>query len=228
MSKRTTLAAVAAAAAVLVAAAIVVSSAGGTRTADAPPPASEPSTLFAGFSERDGVLGAPGAPLTVTEYVDLQCPVCAEAAHSTLPTLVNDYVRTGEVKLAARTLHFLGPDSVRAARVAAGAEQQGKLWPFLDAFYARQGTENSGYATDAMLTETARAAGVDPQAALAAAGTDLATKRLDRANADAARMGIQATPTLTVRHGDGEEKVLDANPLDPASVAAALDRELAR
>jgi hypothetical protein len=41
-------------------------------------------------------------------------------------------------------------------------------------------------------------------------------------------MGIQATPTLTVRRGDGPERLLDANPLDPASVAAALDRELVR
>ena len=74
--------------------------------------------------------------MTVTEYVDLQCPICAEASRATLPGVVRDYVRTGKVKLQARTLHFIGPDSVRAARVAAGAERQGGLWPFLEAFYA--------------------------------------------------------------------------------------------
>jgi protein-disulfide isomerase len=210
---------------VLVAAAIAVSSSGGEESS--PPVTSHPSTLFAGFTERDGVLGDPSAPVTLTEYVDLQCPVCARAASTTLPAVV-EYVRAGKVKLAARTLHFLGPDSVRAARAAAGAERQGKLWPFLDAFYARQGAENSGYATDAMLRDTLRAAGADPDAALAAADTAFATERLDRANTDAERMGIQATPTLTVRRGDGPERLLDANPLDPASVAAALDRELAR
>jgi protein-disulfide isomerase len=220
------LAAISAAAAVLVAAAIAVSSSGREKTS--PPATTQPSTLFTGFTERDGVLGDPGAPLTLTEYLDLQCPVCAQAARATLPAVVDDYVRAGKVKLAARTLHFLGPDSVRAARAAAGAERQGKLWPFLDAFYARQGAENSGYATDAMLRDTLRAAGADPSAALATAGTAFATHRLDRANADAERMGIQATPTLTVRRGDGPERLLDANPLDPASVAAALDRELAR
>jgi protein-disulfide isomerase len=220
------LAALSAAAAVLVAAAIAVSNAGSEPAA--PPATTQPSTLFAGLTERNGVLGDPDAPVTLTEYVDLQCPVCAQAATSTLPTVVNDYVRTGKVKLAARTLHFLGPDSVRAARAAAGAERQGKLWPFLDAFYARQGTENSGYATDAMLRDTLRAAGADPDAALAAADGAFATQRLDRANADAQRIGIQATPTLTVRVGDGPERLLAANPLDPASVAGALDRELAR
>jgi protein-disulfide isomerase len=86
---------------------------------------SQAAALFAGIPEHGGVLGHPSAPVTVTEYVDLQCPICAEASRTTLPALVKDYVRTGKVKLQGRTLHFIGPDSVRAARVAAGAERQG-------------------------------------------------------------------------------------------------------
>jgi protein-disulfide isomerase len=132
------LGAVAAAAAVLVAVAIAVSSGGGDRPA---PPATA-SSLLDGLPERNGVLGDPDAPVTVTEYVDLQCPVCARAAESTLPAVIAEQVRAGRAKLDVRTLHFLGPDSVRAARVAAGAERQNRLWAFLEAFYARQGTEN--------------------------------------------------------------------------------------
>ena len=106
------------------------------------PPAK--SSLFAGIPEHDGVLGDPKAPVTVTEFLDLQCPICAEASKQTLPRLVNDYVRTGKVKLQLRTLHFLGPDSVRAARAAAGAQAQGRLWPFVEAFYAAQGQRELG------------------------------------------------------------------------------------
>jgi protein-disulfide isomerase len=218
------LAAACAAAAVIVLVAVVASSSGGGAAA---PPATTPSTLLAGIPEKGGVLGDPSAPVTVTEYVDLQCPVCAAAARDSLPALIRDQVRTGKVKLQVRTLQFLGPDSVRAARVAAGAERQGRLWPFLEAFYARQGTENSGYVTDAFLREVAQAAGVDAGAALAQADSAFATKRLERANADAARLGIASTPTLTVRTGGGAEHLLDANALDPASVAAALAREAA-
>jgi protein-disulfide isomerase len=217
------LAAAATAAVAIAVVAVVVSSSGGSQAA-APAPAG--ASLFAGIPEHAGVAGDPSAPVTVTEYLDLQCPVCARAASGTLPTLVNDYVRTGKVKLAARTLHFLGPDSVRAARVAAGAERQGKLWPFLESFYARQGTENSGYVTDAFIGAVARASGVDAKAALSQAGSSFATGRLARADADASRLGIQGTPTLTVRRGNGPERVLDANPLDPSSVAQALDRTL--
>jgi len=218
------LGAVAAAAAVLVTGAIAISSGGGAKPA---PPATT-SSLLAGIPERGGVLGDPEAPITVTEYVDLQCPVCAQAATTTVPALIRDQVRAGEVKLAVRTLHFIGPDSERAARVAAGAERQGRLWPFLEAFYARQGAENSGYVTDGFLREVAQAARVDAGRALGAAESAFAAARLERANADASRLGVSGTPTLTVRRGDGPERILAASPLDPAAVAAELDREAAR
>ena len=141
------------ASAVLVAAGIAVSASGGTKPAD--PPAVPASTTFRGIPEHDGVLGDPRAPLTLTEYVDLQCPICAVASKQTLPWLVENYVRTGKAKLELRTLHFIGPDSERAARVAAGAERQGRLWPFVEAFYAAQGGENSGYVTDGFLRSVA-------------------------------------------------------------------------
>jgi protein-disulfide isomerase len=214
----------AAAAAVLVGVAIAVSSTGGARPA--PPPAT--SSLLEGIPENHGVLGDPEAPVTVTEYVDLQCPVCARAAESTLPAVIADQVRAGEVKLDLRTLHFLGPDSERGARVAAGAERQGRLWAFLEAFYARQGTENSGYVTDDFLREVAAAAGVDADRALAQADSAFATGRLDRANADAARMEVSGTPTLTIKRGDGPERVMAASPLDPVAVQAEIEREAAR
>jgi protein-disulfide isomerase len=204
--------------------AAIVSSSGG----DADPPArsaSQAASLFAGIPENNGVLGDPKAPVTVTEYVDLQCPVCAAASRETLPALVRDYVRTGKVKLEARTLHFIGPDSVRAARVAAAAEQQGKLWPFLEAFYAMQGQENSGYVTDEFLRSVAAAAGVDATKALKAADTAAAQDRLNRANADAQALGIDATPTFTLARGDGTAQVVAAN--DAQSLASAIDKELA-
>jgi protein-disulfide isomerase len=220
-----TLFAVACAALAVVAVAAAVSSSGGTKEPPATPPA-EAARLFDGIQERNGVLGDPDAPITLTEYVDLQCPVCATAARDTLPELVRDYVRTGKVKLEARTLHFIGPDSERAARVAAGAERQGKLWPFLEAFYAAQGEENSGYVTDEFLRTVAAAAGVDATKALRDADTAAAQDRLNRANADAQTHGVDATPTFTIARGDGAAKVVPAH--DAQSVASAIEAELKR
>src|SRR3954470_1472342 len=42
---------------------------------------------FQGIPERNGVLGASTAKVTLTEYVDPQCPICAAAARQDLPTL---------------------------------------------------------------------------------------------------------------------------------------------
>ena len=198
----------------VLAVAISVSSSNDTKRSPA-----DAAALFAGIPEHGGVLGDPSAPVTVTEYVDLQCPICAEASRTTLPTVIRDYVRTGKVKLQARTLHFIGPDSVRAARVAAGAERQGRLWPFLEAFYAAQKAENSGYVTDSFLRSVATASGVNAGEALAFANTAAAQKPLARATADASRLGINATPTFTVDRGDGAPKVV---------TAAELEAELAR
>jgi protein-disulfide isomerase len=206
-SKPMRLAAIALIAAVVVTAAAVLSSSGAE---PAPPPE---ALVVDGIPERGGVLGDPAAPVTVTEFVDLQCPVCAAAAREVLPQLLDRHVRPGKVKLELRTLSFLGPESVRAARVAAGAERQGRLWAFLEAFYARQGAENSGYVTDAFLREVAAAAGVDAEAALDAADGEFATDRLERADADAQALGVSGTPTFVVQREDAAPQVVDAGSL---------------
>jgi protein-disulfide isomerase len=209
---------------VVVGVAAIVSSSGGSADTPTPRP-SQAASLFDGIEEHNGVLGDPKAPITLTEYVDLQCPICAAASRDTLPTVVRDYVRTGKVKLQARTLHFIGPDSVRAAQVAAGAEQQGRLWPFLEAFYAAQGEENSGYVTDEFLRSVASASGVDAGKALKTADGAVAQDRLNRANSDAQTLGIDSTPTFTIARGDGKPQVLAAHDAD--TVANAIDKELA-
>ena len=208
------------ASAVLVAAGVAVSASGGAKPAT--PPAPPASATFRGIPEHNGVLGDAKAPLTLTEYVDLQCPICAEASKQTLPWLVEHYVRPGKAKLELRTLHFIGPDSERAAHVAAGAERQGRLWPFVEAFYAAQGQENSGYVTDGFLRSVAKAAGVDAAKALTAADGEPAMRRLERADADATRLGVNATPTFTVAKGDGAPKVIGSGVLSHADLQKAL------
>src|SRR3954447_22514492 len=127
-------------AAALVIVAIVV---GGAKEHKAAPP-----SLFAGIPQSGVALGNPKAPVTMTEFAGLQCPFCRRYTTDVLPTLVRDYVRTGKVKMVFRDIAFLGSDSVTAGRAAAAAGAQGKLWQFVDAFYADQGDENSGYVTD--------------------------------------------------------------------------------
>ena len=59
---------------------------------------------------------------------------------------------------------------------AGAAAQQNRLWQFVDAFYQRQGTENSGYVTDSFLGELGRTAKVKDGAALVT-GNEALTER---------------------------------------------------
>ena len=206
------LAIVAAVAVAAVAGAIIASSSSPSAATPAPPKPSS-SSLFAGIPEHQGVLGESGAPITVTEFLDPQCPVCAAASKEILPQLVNTYIKTGKVKLDAEVLQFLGPDSVTAARWADGARMQNKLWPFLEMFYASQGTENSGYVTDAFLRQVADASGVDATTAAAHADTPAAADALNQANAAAQQLGVNGTPTFVVTKADGSRQVVSASDL---------------
>jgi hypothetical protein len=110
-----------AAGAVVLALSIAISSGGGAtaRAADGGKltGASFSSRLFAGLPQHGTLLGRPDAPVRIVEFADLQCPYCDEYTVRALPTLVQRYVRTGEVSMRFENLSFIGPDSVTAGRV---------------------------------------------------------------------------------------------------------------
>jgi protein-disulfide isomerase len=182
--------------------------------------ASATTALFAGVPQHGTTLGSANAPVTVTEFADLQCPFCKESALTQLPSIVKQYVRPGKVSLQFQSLAFIGPDSVRAARVAQAAGSQDKLWNFVDLMYRNQGKENTGYATDAYLRRLAAAVpGLDANRAFAARNGAAVTAKLQAADTQATQNGVNETPTFLVQHG-GSTKVVDAAGLEAAIKAA--------
>ncbi len=111
--------------------------------------------MLAGIPQQGAVLGDPKAPVTLVEYADFQCPYCAQWSHGAFPTLVERYVRPGNVRIVFRGLAFLGPDSDRALRTAVAAGRENRLWNVVEALYHRQGHENSGWVTESLLEEVA-------------------------------------------------------------------------
>ena len=71
--------------------------------------------LYDGIPQDGATLGNPNAPATMVEFVDLQCPFCAEYTRDALPTIVKRYVRTGKLKVELRPVAILGPDSATGA-----------------------------------------------------------------------------------------------------------------
>ena len=220
-------------AAIVVVVAIVASSSGGSKgsaagSGGAGTVDSAPATALQGIPENGLVLGNPDAKVTLTEFVDLQCPICKQAAAQTMPTIFEDYVRSGKVKVQVHVLSFLGQDSVEAGRYAAAAARQNRLWPFIETFYGAQGTENSGYVTKDFLAAVADAANVDDAKAAAYASTPASTTFLEDANTAAQRFGVNSTPTFMVQRDGGQPTVVGSGLLDPSQLAQVLDRELAK
>src|SRR4051794_29721148 len=227
------LGAVLAAAAVVVAGLIAVSTSGSS--AGAPPAASSASAgssapgastsraLLAGIPQNGLTLGDPKAPVRVIEFADLQCPFCRAYTTGVMPRLVKEYVRPGRVRMEFRALTFIGPDSVRAARVAEAAARQNRLWNFVDLAYANQGRENSGYATDALLRRLGAAVpGLDVDRAFADRNSAAVTAQLTAADGLATSSGVNETPTFLVGRGSSL-KAVDAAGL-PAAIKAAVGR----
>lgn len=159
------------------------------------------------------------------EFADLQCPYCKEYALQTLPRIVQDYVRNGKAKLEFQTMSFLGPDSVSAGKVVAGAAAQNKLWNFVDVFYFNQGAENSGYATDDFMRKLAKGvAGMDYDKAKAD-GDARGPAALQEANTLANRYGVTGTPTLVVGRTGGKLEKVEGFTYD--AVKGAIDKALA-
>jgi protein-disulfide isomerase len=151
-----------AAVAVVVALILISQSGGGSSTS---PPANvqgvaQVNAELNGIKQSGQVLGDPSAPVTVTEFGDPQCPVCAAFSQQIAPELISSDVKSGSVKYEFQPFLIIGPDSKPAMKAALAAGEQGRFWNYLQLFYRNQGGENSGYVTDPFLTGLAKAAGV--------------------------------------------------------------------
>jgi protein-disulfide isomerase len=184
--------------------------------------------LFNGIPQHGNMLGKASAPVTMVEYIDLQCPVCRAFETETMPTILKRYVRTGKVKVEARTIAFIGQDSVSGRLAAIAASKQNRLFDFAQLLYANQGPENGGWLDDTMITAAAKSIpGLDVQALLAArnsAGVAATAKSYDaQATADA----VGGTPALYIGKSGGKLVAFSPGSApDAATLSAALDNAL--
>jgi len=103
-----------------------------------PPPTATPTAvpIPMTFSERDYVIGAEDAPITLVEFSDYQCPYCGQWGLGTLPALMEKY--DGYVRFVYRDFPIFGDDSIKAAHAAACADQQDAFLPYHDLIFTSQ------------------------------------------------------------------------------------------
>jgi protein-disulfide isomerase len=181
-----------------------------------------PISTFAGIPQHGDTLGKATAPATLLVFEDPQCPYCKQFNLETLPTVVNDFVRTGRVKLVWRGINIIGPNSEPALRAIFAAGDQNKLWQMAEAVYERQGAEGSGWVTTALLTEAATAARAKSAAILSGSSSSAVTAMLKNAESEAAADAIRGTPSFVLQRPPAVPQQLNVTSLDPAAFSAML------
>jgi protein-disulfide isomerase len=197
-----------------------------TGEAEAPGALDRAATLarFSNIPQRGVFLGEAAAPVTLTIFVDLQCHFCRIFAERVEPSLVEDYARTGKVRLVFRNLAFLGPESRKAARMAGAVGLQDHLWQFTNLLFAAPTQENSGDLSDTFLRRMAEAIPrVDVDRAVADSGSNAVTAQLVAAQHEAEQFGIHAAPTFLLGKTGSAPEVLHVDRLAPEAFAGPID-----
>jgi protein-disulfide isomerase len=101
------------------------------------PSGPDPSRVYEITTQGAASKGPEGAPVTIVEFSDFQCPFCARV----IPTL-KDIERTynGSVRIVWKHLPLssIHDHAVGAALAAEAAGTQGKFWEFHDKLFANQ------------------------------------------------------------------------------------------
>ena len=168
-------------------------------------------TLLAGIPKHGNTLGNPNAKVTVTEFGDLQCPICKDFALGSENQLIANEVRTGKAKLVYRSLETAtgnGPNpgvfpTQQAAALAAGL--QGRAWDYIELFYHEQGTEDTNYVNDTYLDGLAhQISGLNFSTWNSNRTSSTLTSQVTQDEQAAAAKGYNSTPTLVVSGPKGQ------------------------
>lgn len=214
--------------------AVVISSSSGSpgglqSGAKASQTSSTVSSLLAGVAQNGNTIGDPKAPVTVTEFGDLECPICRNFALTSERQLIANDVRSGKVKLVFRSLETAtgnGPNpnifpSQQAAAYAAGLQHLG--WNYILLFYNEQGAEGTGYVNDNYLDGLAHQI---PALNYAKWTSDRSSSSLlSQVNQDeqaAASKGFNSTPTLVIQGPKGQLRPIVGEPTSYASLEQAV------
>jgi len=103
------------------------------------PTAKAPTDSISAAADRGRIQGNPQAVLWFVEASDFQCPFCKTWHDSAYKPLVNEYVRTGKVRMAYLNFPLSQhKNALPAAEAAMCASVQNKFWPMHDVLFDTQ------------------------------------------------------------------------------------------
>lgn len=159
--------------------------------------------------------GDPGAPITIVEFADFQCPFC-NRVEPMLKDVLAKY--PGKVKLAYRDFPLapIHPHAELAAEASRCALAQGKYWEMHDAMYADQAKLD-----EVALVQNAAGLGMDEKSFASCLKSGKYKEPVQQDLQAGSEAGVNATPTFFV-NGEflgGAQSVTDFTQI--------IDRQLA-
>lgn len=165
---------------------------------------------------HDHIQGSAGAPVTLVQFGDYECPYCGAA----YPIIKEVQARMGEhLRFVFRNfpISTSHPHAEHAAEAAEAADAQGRFWEMHDLLYERQ-----RHLTDPDLHGYAEELGLDVERFDKEMTEHVHEPRIHEDFMNGVRSGVNGTPTFYingVRHDDSYE---------PEVLLAALERAAAR
>lgn len=169
-------------------------------------------------------VGNPNAPVTMAYWFDYQCPFCRRFEEDAMTQLMNDYVKTGKVKVVFKDFQFLGPDSQTAglAERAVWEVAPDKFYTWHKAMYDKQDNENGGWGNKADVLALTKSIGIDSvkvEQLMTSKATEY-QKAMDADKAEGGAFGINGTPGSII----GKNLISGAQPY--AAVKQLIDLAL--
>jgi protein-disulfide isomerase len=160
-------------------------------------------------------LGSDDAPITLVEFGDYQCFFCNKFFHETEPSILENYVETGKVKIIFKDFTIIGPDSIGAAHGAHCAEDQGKFWEYHDELYDNWTGENNGWASSENLVRFAQNIGLNEEEFNQCMSDGKYKQLVTASSNDAKNLGITGTPAFFVIGPDNQvTRIAGAQPYE--------------
>ena len=161
------------------------------------------------------ILGNPDAPITLVEFGDYQCHYCNVFFQNIEDDIIENYVKTGKVKMIFKDYNIIGPDSINASHGAHCANEQGLFWEYHDILYSNWTGENNGWADSKNLVLFAKEINVDVNKWTECMSEKPYSKIISESNNDARSLELTGTPAFFVINSNGEvSKLFGAQPFE--------------
>ena len=161
------------------------------------------------------ILGDKNAPITLVEFGDYQCFFCNKFFHETEEKIMNEYVRTGKVKIIFKDYTIIGPDSITAAHGSHCADEQGSFWDYHNILYENWNGENNGWASPENIVGFARDLDLDIDQFTECMQEKRHQSKIIASGQDASTLGLTGTPAFLVIGKDNQvSKIQGAQPYE--------------